>query len=55
MSNRPVRLKYLKPKMKIILYIFLLYITAVSVFGQSVELNGTLGKSIEFPAAVKKD
>ncbi|XP_035274281.1 T-lymphocyte surface antigen Ly-9-like isoform X4 [Anguilla anguilla] len=28
--------------------------TAVSVFGQSVELNGILGKRIEFPAAVKK-
>ncbi|KAG5849615.1 hypothetical protein ANANG_G00112820, partial [Anguilla anguilla] len=53
MSNRPVRLKYLKPKMKIILCIFLLYITAVSVFGESQELNGIVGKSIEFKYAVK--
>ncbi|KAG5849610.1 hypothetical protein ANANG_G00112770 [Anguilla anguilla] len=32
----------------------LLFTTAVSVFGQSVELNGILGKSVKFPAAVKK-
>ncbi|XP_064176440.1 Fc receptor-like protein 5 [Anguilla rostrata] len=28
--------------------------TAVSVFGQSVELHGILGQSVKFPAAVKK-
>ncbi|KAG5849597.1 hypothetical protein ANANG_G00112630, partial [Anguilla anguilla] len=32
----------------------LLFTTAVSVFGQSVELNGILGESVKFPAAVKK-
>ncbi|XP_064176185.1 T-lymphocyte surface antigen Ly-9-like [Anguilla rostrata] len=40
--------------MKIILCIFLLNITAVNVFGQSVELNRILGESVKFPAAVKK-
>ncbi|XP_035274277.1 titin-like isoform X1 [Anguilla anguilla] len=32
----------------------LLFTTAVSVFGQSVELHGILGQSVKFPAAVKK-
>ncbi|KAG5849596.1 hypothetical protein ANANG_G00112620 [Anguilla anguilla] len=32
----------------------LLFTTAVSVFGQSVELNGIVGESVKFPAAVKK-
>ncbi|KAG5849603.1 hypothetical protein ANANG_G00112700, partial [Anguilla anguilla] len=39
--------------MKIILCTFLLCITAVSVFGQSVELDGIVGESIEFPAKVE--
>ncbi|XP_035274289.1 coxsackievirus and adenovirus receptor homolog isoform X2 [Anguilla anguilla] len=39
--------------MKIILCTFLLCITAVSVFGQSVELNGVKNKSIEFPTKVE--
>ncbi|KAG5849608.1 hypothetical protein ANANG_G00112750, partial [Anguilla anguilla] len=40
--------------MKIILCTFLLCITAVSVFGQSVPLNGILGESVKFPAAAEK-
>uniref|UniRef100_A0A0E9XX17 Immunoglobulin subtype domain-containing protein n=1 Tax=Anguilla anguilla TaxID=7936 RepID=A0A0E9XX17_ANGAN len=48
-----MRLTSLKTKMKIILCTFLLCITAVSVFGQSVELNGIVGESIEFPTKVE--
>ncbi|KAJ8271225.1 hypothetical protein COCON_G00100840 [Conger conger] len=37
-----------------ITFCIFLSITAVSVFGQPQELNGVVGKSVAFPAAVKK-